>query len=674
MNVHMRSIRSSVTRLVFVIHGVGSTRVGSLKSIVETILGPLNESTSIVEINWDSIVDQSLVLGELRFSTVRKLLLAISSTNRLPRAQKNSSQRDLAKSFILFGSNVVEFILFCILILCFLVWPLAYLSSWLSSFDNNLFLEYYNWIPNAIFIFSIILLNTTALIILLSIFISMARGRFGIFHLCVQIILLVYFRVFLSVLLYLFVVPYDVALELLDTNFPTILSYLTPFCIFVASIYFTSAFGDKFHDYSIYLLLLGIWLLPIVTYIALSIIIYIKNSIIGPSTKILLDIFRYIGENEYRDKIQEFVDKEVARHINGDEEIVILAHSLGTIISIDSLSNSKVWIEERKNISLITMGSPLRRWFLRFFPRLFFTDSADSIFYAIAIRVSGFRWLNVSRPWDQVGSAISLSSTESTRDISTDQSGRFLSAHLNYFSDPIVKDKIINHLPQLSFSKIKSSSIISQDSEIYFERKRGWRVLSIAVISVVIVSVTIFLFLGLRGFIGKGIHYEKVEENIAEEIKKYGKEVNVKIAYWEVTHLRKSGQDFILEKLSDDFLATSDIMEISPVLLSVASRHNSAYFNKESLISHIKKSSIPHKILNGRKERQVLKSKSEIKIKYYYKYKDKFVAMRFPSNRTEYSFVSENLFYIFWTFVFFAGLFSAIAAIIYYWAIYTFDF
>jgi hypothetical protein len=159
--------------------------------------------------------------------------------------------------------------------------------------------------------------------------------------------------------------------------------------------------------------------------------------IFAPSLKVLLDIFRYIGGATYREKIQ--------LHLNGvirglsavdgaPRPVFIVSHSLGTVIALHSLLSSKEWNADAR-ISLITLGSPIRRFFMRFFPGLFFPASIMPAATAVAARVRDFRWINCYRPLDQVGAALGLNCLAYARDISTNQWERIWDAHPNYWND-----------------------------------------------------------------------------------------------------------------------------------------------------------------------------------------------------------------------------------------------
>ena len=98
------------------------------------------------------------------------------------------------------------------------------------------------------------------------------------------------------------------------------------------------------------------------------------------ASKALGDIFHYVacsttdGGPAVRTQIQahcnEFVWK--ARDNSGwrSAELIFIGHSLGSVILLDYLWNGN--LPKNRKITLITMGSPLHRFFFRFFPDLYF--------------------------------------------------------------------------------------------------------------------------------------------------------------------------------------------------------------------------------------------------------------------------------------------------------------
>lgn len=166
-------------------------------------------------------------------------------------------------------------------------------------------------------------------------------------------------------------------------------------------------------------------------------------SIAGGALKIVLDVAMYLGEPDYRERIQRGLAAEIAPLIDrGDEgEIVVVGHSLGSVVALDSLANSPSW-DGSHHVRLVTLGSPLRRFFMRFWTGDLFPAGCAAAASHVAGRMATFRWLNVYRPFDQVGGNLALALSGSGQDHSTGQWSRILTAHPNYWSDKKVLDVV----------------------------------------------------------------------------------------------------------------------------------------------------------------------------------------------------------------------------------------
>ena len=104
-------------------------------------------------------------------------------------------------------------------------------------------------------------------------------------------------------------------------------------------------------------------------------------------------------------------------------------------------------------VTLLTYGSPIRRFFTSFFPEHLFPSSVDACARLAAERIGRFRWLNGYRPYDEIGAAIGLSDTGWTKEFSTQQAWRWKSLnHSDYWSDPEVRDRTVKQLAELAFS------------------------------------------------------------------------------------------------------------------------------------------------------------------------------------------------------------------------------
>lgn len=159
----------------------------------------------------------------------------------------------------------------------------------------------------------------------------------------------------------------------------------------------------------------------------------------GYVLKVLLDILLYAGDVRFRKDAHAAFEKEIgaARERLSDGHFVIAAHSLGSVIALESLLTSPQW-NERDSILLVTMGSPIRRFFWRFFPDHAFPGSPGESSTVIARRVAQFRWINIYRPLDQIGTSLRFGRDSEALDQSTGQWNLVLSAHVNYWKDGTV--------------------------------------------------------------------------------------------------------------------------------------------------------------------------------------------------------------------------------------------
>lgn len=191
-------------------------------------------------------------------------------------------------------------------------------------------------------------------------------------------------------------------------------------------------------------------------YIVLFTIQHFTIGISSPSgflLKVMLDVFRYVGEPAYRASLQQEMDKTVAemRDHSGPRRWFVIGHSLGSVIAVDSLMNSPAW-QPNDAVTLITLGSPLKRFFFRFFPNMFFPASACKCAQVIASHVGKFRWINCYRERDYVGTTIGLGDEQYTREIKASNDKSYLYAHLNYWGDAEVRRLILTGLATTRFA------------------------------------------------------------------------------------------------------------------------------------------------------------------------------------------------------------------------------
>jgi len=174
----------------------------------------------------------------------------------------------------------------------------------------------------------------------------------------------------------------------------------------------------------------------IVFYLVASICNQLRKTPVGTVVKILADVFRYVGIQNYRSALQDLVHESVRSVVETrPSQVLFLTHSLGSVIAVDYLRMHRNLLVDVPEVILITMGSPLRRLLATFFPD-FFPDPA-CVVKEIKREFSNFRWINVYRPYDPIGRDLSVPSREIVSRSTEQKLGRWLGlpAHLGYWFD-----------------------------------------------------------------------------------------------------------------------------------------------------------------------------------------------------------------------------------------------
>jgi hypothetical protein len=149
---------------------------------------------------------------------------------------------------------------------------------------------------------------------------------------------------------------------------------------------------------------------------------------VGALGKLAADVMRYIGRPTYRRKLQDHAASELIALASRYDRVVVIAHSLGTVIMTDVLRHLPLDALRDRELVLVTCGSPLRRLFAPFFPSAY--PAPVATYRTLKRRFPGLRWVNVYRPRDPVGGALLVPS-----DVSTNQGHSWLTAHVDYWKD-----------------------------------------------------------------------------------------------------------------------------------------------------------------------------------------------------------------------------------------------
>ena len=182
--------------------------------------------------------------------------------------------------------------------------------------------------------------------------------------------------------------------------------------------------------------------------------------------KVTLDVVRLTGDPEHRRRVLNRLHNVINRHLEtlGDEDtLYLLGHSLGSVIILDYLLNVDR-SPSRCRVVLVTGGSPIRRLFGNFFPNQFFPNCPRDSACLLIEKYRDFRWINVFRPWDQIGASMRFDDPGLGTDICTKQWGKFLTAHLGYWSDQTVLNKVLpvlhETIPKPKYARCPDSHFI----------------------------------------------------------------------------------------------------------------------------------------------------------------------------------------------------------------------
>jgi hypothetical protein len=166
--------------------------------------------------------------------------------------------------------------------------------------------------------------------------------------------------------------------------------------------------------------------------------------LVTPIIKVVLDVFRYAGDSEYRARLLSDLGRILAGSLNklsADDTLYLLGHSLGSVILVDFLLNV---LKERPRcaIVLVTGGSPIRRHFASFFPAQFFPVSPRETAVHFKAIFGRFSWINVYRRRDPIGGALGLDNLPYAVDVDTGQRHGVIAAHVDYWNDSVVFETV----------------------------------------------------------------------------------------------------------------------------------------------------------------------------------------------------------------------------------------
>jgi hypothetical protein len=168
--------------------------------------------------------------------------------------------------------------------------------------------------------------------------------------------------------------------------------------------------------------------------------------VVHPVMKVLSDIARYIGLAGRRTILIELLAKKITTVASDCDHLIILAHSLGSVIAVDCMQEHPEIFKSVGQVDFVTMGSPLRRLFQRFFPEIYLP--VVDIEHLLRSRIGNFAWINVYRPFDVIGAGLSKPGSKII-EVSTRQ---WLRNHTNYWADPVVAKLLIEGINRAQHS------------------------------------------------------------------------------------------------------------------------------------------------------------------------------------------------------------------------------
>jgi hypothetical protein len=250
--------------------------------------------------------------------------------------------------------------------------------------------------------------------------------------------------------------------------------------------------------------------------------------------KVLLDIFRYVANPEYRRSLQALMDAAlrelpVAPDCIG-RSVILFAHSLGSVIAMDSLINSPSW-NRSDDVTLITFGSPLKTAFFRFFPGVMFPESAQLAARVIAARLRGFRWLNCYRKLDYVGKELDLGSEPWLKELRMIKPRGLLGAHLGYWTDPEFKNDVVEFIRAAEFSRAAEIGERYADTERSISGSHR-RTFDHALSRLLLLFMIICPVFGVITRAVRLQHERGRRESLVRETVKHGHDAIADVVYW----------------------------------------------------------------------------------------------------------------------------------------------
>jgi hypothetical protein len=432
-----------VQRVLLAIHGVGNPLPGSVATDVRKNLEGRSVQIEVGEYNWNKPGLYPVDGGALAFWSVEAVAGAFDTSAGLGFEQARAGYAGFGPLWVIMHNAVANAAKLCaamsftvLIALPPLLIPTFVPLFWIEGF------RFERFVPATAAFGILIKVGAYAALLLVAIgaLHALLRRRLGMFVVSLRRAGLLALQPIALVLLPPFAVPWSSFTGLAFTLIKLV--HLVLFSTYIVLYLVGRPPG--------WMPVAGVSVLAIFGMAAVTALAVSTRTVIAPLLKIALDIFRYVGDPAYRRAIQDGLDAKIGEFRAGGaapDEYVLLTHSLGSVIAVDSLLNSQKW-GGGDRVLLITMGSPIARYFCTMFEGLFFPRSPAAIGDAAAARLGFFSWVNVYRPLDPIGASLGLPD-EKKRERNTRQYRIGLAAHVDYWSDPVVGDALMEVIPKL---------------------------------------------------------------------------------------------------------------------------------------------------------------------------------------------------------------------------------
>ncbi|QEN14840.1 hypothetical protein ACRDU6_21110 [Mycolicibacterium sp. ELW1] len=161
----------------------------------------------------------------------------------------------------------------------------------------------------------------------------------------------------------------------------------------------------------------------------------------------LADVAYYIGMESMRHKVLDVVRREILSHTSADDDLVVIAHSLGSVVAYDLLADQDNALGDRRVKLFVTVGSPLGLKLVK--ARLHGRQPAVPAGAPLKVIESNARWLNGYDVLDIVALIHPLAPEfKGTDRLSDERTYNPTGPHaiIDYLADPDIAAPISDHM------------------------------------------------------------------------------------------------------------------------------------------------------------------------------------------------------------------------------------